>query len=169
MSPAEPANHSAHCNWDINNAKPHTILSLKLRWKSCQPLVSDVVVLYTGSAAQWLGRLPQWDPASSGQLQWPQPRFSEPAGLRSPANHCFNENRWSATWFWSFLSKVFRSRDVLTSGGVSFFLVVPGALVNSQLACLRPVGIFTSSCCCWMFCSVAIVFHWPWKAPIRSG
>ena len=30
-------------------------------------------------------------------------RFSEPARLSTPANHCFNENRWSATWFWSLL------------------------------------------------------------------
>ena len=31
-----------------------------------------------------------------------------PQKTDSPANHCFNENRWSATWFWSLLSKVFR-------------------------------------------------------------
>ena len=41
------------------------------------------------------------------------------------------------------------------------------ALVNSQLASLRPVGIYSS--CCWMFCSVVIVFHWPWKAPMGSA
>ena len=33
------------------------------------------------------------------------------------------------------------------------------ALVNSQLVCLRPVGILNS--CCFMFCSVVTVFHWP--------
>ena len=34
--------------------------------------------------------------------------FSEPARLNTPlSTHCFNKNRWSATWFWSLLSKVF--------------------------------------------------------------
>ena len=41
------------------------------------------------------------------------------------------------------------------------------ALVNSQLVCLRPVGILNS--CCWLFCSVVIVFHWPWNTPMGSG
>ena len=42
------------------------------------------------------------------------------------------------------------------------------ALVNSQLACLWPVGIL-NSCCCWMFCSVLIVFIGLAKPPIGSG
>ena len=40
--------------------------------------------------------------------QWPQPRFLSPREWSPPANHYFNDNRWSATWFWSLLSKVFR-------------------------------------------------------------
>ena len=41
------------------------------------------------------------------------------------------------------------------------------ALVNSQLACLRPVGIL-NSCCSQLPCSVVslIVIHWPRKAPM---
>ena len=56
-------------------------------------------------------------------------RFSEPARVSTPANHCFgtyvmygdiyctvhiscfNENRWSATWFWSLLSKATFTRQ----------------------------------------------------------
>ena len=36
----------------------------------------------------------------------------------------------------------------LSDHSLNLFLVVPGstALVNSQLACLRPVGIFNSCC-----------------------
>ena len=39
--------------------------------------------------------------------------FSETARSRmsTPANHCFNENGWLATWFCSLLSKVHVSRD----------------------------------------------------------
>ena len=37
------------------------------------------------------------------------------------------------------------------------------ALVNSQLACLWPVGILNNRC--WVFCFVVIVFHWPVKSP----
>ena len=38
-------------------------------------------------------------------------RFSEPARLSAPSKPLFYQNRWSATWFWSLLSKVFRLRN----------------------------------------------------------
>ena len=55
---------------------------------------------------------------------------------------------------------------------LNLILVVPGstspaALVNSQLVCLRPVGILNSCCCCVLL--FRWLFHWPWKAPMGSG
>ena len=74
-------------------------------------------------------------------------RFSEPARLSTPppppANHCFNENRWSATWFWSLLSKVFlckpRKVDTLFQNGHQFWYsfirlqISPCCLVHGEM------------------------------------
>ena len=50
---------------------------------------------------------------------------------------------------------------------LNLFLVAPGS--TSQPTGLPPAMAGILNRCCWMFCSVVIVFPWPWKAPMGSG
>ena len=54
-----------------------------------------------------------------------------------------------------------RSRPALTTGST----FRPHLHVNSQLGCLRPVGILNSWCCSVLS---FFLFCWPWKAPVGS-
>ena len=68
-------------------------------------------------------------------------RFSEPARLstpsKPPANHCLNENRWSATWFWPLLSKVFLMKGVYTPYSKMAAILVFFCLIANSSTCLH--------------------------------
>ena len=110
--------------------------------------------------------------------------------IHVPNVHSVEETGLLQPWSWSFQNKEKKEAVVQSSGSCtcleswgswvqdmfwSLVEFVPGSpwfnfwasLLNNHLSCLRPVGVLNS--CCYLFCSVAIVFDWLWKAPMGSG